>query len=154
MIRLSLLALVLVATGCADVGDDGEPEVVGGSVEGDVAVQSNETPDAAAPDLVADVDTTGPAVVEVAGQTVPTRAVVTDIQSGDRACSLTLRQDGGATATIRADYSVCDSDAIVDRRVQIVYEPADLMAASCGGDPDCLETETVPLAVVAEPIGG
>ena len=152
MLRLLLLSLALIAAGCADA--DREPETVGGSVEGDVSVQSNETPDAAAPDLVADVDTTGPAVVEVAGQTVPARAVVTDIQSGNRACSLTLRQDGGATTTVHADYSVCDSNVIIDRRVQIAYEPADLMAPSCGDDPDCLETETVPLAVVAEPIGG
>ena len=150
MLRLSLLALALIAAGCADA--DADPEVVGGSVEGDVSVQSNETPDAVAPELVADVDTTGPATVQVAGQTVPTRAVVTDIQSGDRACMLTLRQDGGAAATVHADYSVCDSNAIVDRRVQIAYEPADLLAPACGGDPDCLETETVPLAVVAEPI--
>ncbi len=152
MLRLSLLALALALAGCTDA--DADPDVVGGSVEGDVSVQSNETPDAVAPDLVADVDTTGPAVVEIAGRRVPTRAVVTDIQSGNRSCTLTLRQDGGATASVQADYSVCDSNAIIDRRVQIRYEPADLLAPSCGGDPDCLETETVPMAVVAEPIDG
>ena len=152
--RALLLAVALVLTGCADADADPEPETVGGSVEGDVSVRSNETADAAAPALVADVDTTGPAVVEVAGESVPARAVVTDIVSGDRSCTITLRQDGGAAVTVQADYSVCDSDAIVDRRVQIAYEPTEVMAASCGSDPDCLETETVPLAVVAEPIGG
>ena len=152
MPRLSLLALALLAAGCG--GDEGDATVGRTSATGEVSVQSNETPDAAAPDLVADVDTTGPATVEIAGQTVPTRAVVTDIESGDRACYLTLRQDDGAPTTVHADYSVCDSNVIVDRRVQIAYEPADLMAASCEGDPDCLETTTVPLAVIAEPIGG
>lgn len=151
MLRLSFLALALAVAGCTDA--DADPEVVGGSVEGDVSVQSNETPDAAAPDLVADVDTTGPAVIEVAGQTVPTRAVVTDIQSGNRSCTLTLRRDGGGAATVHADYSVCDSNAIVGQRVQIAYEPSDLLAPACDGDPDCLETETVPLAVAAEIIG-
>ena len=49
---------------------------------------------------------------------------------------------------------MCDSDVIVDRRVQIEYEEAGIMAESCEGDLDCLDTETVALAVVAEPIGG
>lgn len=151
MLRSLAVAVSLLLVGCAD----GEaPEAATGSVEGTVEVQSNETTDAAAPELETAVDTTGPASVTVAGQPVPTRAVVTDIESGDRSCTLTLRTDAGGTETVHADYSVCDSDAIVDRRVQIDYEEGAIMAESCQGDPDCLDTETVALAVVAKPIGG
>lgn len=152
MLRSLAVAVSLLLVGCAE----GEaPNVGSGSVEGEVEVQSNETPNAAVPDLdaVADVDTTGAPSVTIAGETVPTRAVVTDIESGDRACTLTLRTDGGALQTVQADYSVCDSDAIVDRRVQIEYQESSIMADSCLGDPDCLDTKTVALAVVAEPIG-
>ncbi len=153
MLRLLVVAASLLLAGCAE-GES--PSIGAGSVEGDVEVRSNETTDAATPRLnaVADVDTTGAASITVAGETVPTRAVVTGMESGDRSCYLSLRTDSGGTATVHADYSVCDSDAIVDRRVQIEYQESNVLAASCQEDADCLDTETVALAVVAEPIGG
>ena len=150
MHRLLFLAVALAAAGCAsETADDGSAPI-----SGDVEVQSNETTEAAGPALgaTAEVDTTGPPRVEVAGQTVPTRGVVTDMESGDVSCYLTVRTDGGATETVQADYSVCDSNVILDRRVQIEYVEGDVLAASCEGDPECLDTETVALAVVAEPI--
>lgn len=152
MLRLSLLALALVTAGCASEPADEADTPTAGNVE----VQSNETTEARAPDLdaEAEVDTTGPPQVTLVGTTVPTRGVVTDIESGDISCYLTVRTDDGATETVHADYSVCDSDVILERRVQIEYVPGQVAAESCQGDPECLETETVPLAVVAEPIGG
>ena len=150
MLRSALLALALVAVGCAT--DPGESDAA--PIPGEVEVQSNETTEAADPalDAAAEVDTTGPARAELAGVTVPTRGVVTDMESGDVSCYITLRTDGGATETVHADYSVCDSNAIIGRRVQVEYVEGDVLAASCEGDPECLETETVALAVVAEPI--
>ena len=150
MLRTFLLALSLIAIGCAsDPGENG-----GAPIPGEVEVQSNETTEAADPALAAEaeVDTTGPARLELAGESVPTRGVVTDMESGDVSCYLTVRTDDGVTATVHADYSVCDSNAIVDRRVQIEYVEGDVLADSCEGDPECLDTETVALAVVAEPI--
>ncbi|PAP78143.1 hypothetical protein [Rubrivirga marina] len=150
MLRSTLLALALVAAGCAS--DSGETDAA--PIPGEVEVQSNETTEAAGPalDAAAEVDTTGPPRVELAGTSVPTRGVVTDMESGDVSCYLTVRTDGGATETVHADYSVCDSNVIVDRRVQIEYVEGDVLADSCEGDPECLDTETVALAVVAEPI--
>ena len=107
---------------------------------------------AAEPALAADVDTTGPARVEVGGETVPARGVVTDMQSGDVSCYLTIRSDDGTSSTVHADYSVCDSNVILGRRVQIEYAQGDVLADSCEGDPECLDTETVALAIVAQPI--
>ena len=150
MIRLALAAFLLTVAGCGGDGTDPEPAT---AEPGAVEVQSNEADTGVrTPDLAADADTTGPARVEMAGATVPTRGVVTDIESGDRSCYITLRTDGGASETVHADYSVCDSNAILDRRVQVEYVASDVMAESCGGDPDCLDTETVALAVVAAPI--
>ncbi len=147
MPRLLLAPILLLAlAGCAtDATDDAPPS-------GDVEVQSNESTEAADPALAVEADTTGPARVEVAGISVPARGVVTDIESGDVSCFLTVRTDGGGSETVHADYSVCDSNVILDRRVQIEYAPNDMLAPSCDGDPDCLDTETVALAVVAAPI--
>ncbi|MAQ92905.1 hypothetical protein B1759_15205 [Rubrivirga sp. SAORIC476] len=150
MSRLLLAALLLTAVGCASEPSDEMPD--GPPLSGDVEVQSNETPDAAEPALAADADTTGPARVEVGGETVPARGVVTDMQSGDVSCYLTVRTDDGASDTVHADYSVCDSNVILGRRVQIEYAQGDVLADSCEGDPECLDTETVALAIVAQPI--
>lgn len=150
MLRLALLASVLAIVGCASDPGDSDAAPIPGNVE----VQSNETTEAAEPALSAEaeVDTTGPPRVDLAGMSVPTRGVVTDMESGDIACYLTVRTDGGAEEEVHADYSVCDSNEIIDRRVQIEYVEGDVLAPSCEGDPECLETETVALAVVAEPI--
>lgn len=148
--RLLLLAAVVALAACGTEADGDGPAA------GPVDVQSNETPDATTPDLAAqaEVDTTGPPQATLLDQTVPTRGVVTAIESGDISCYVTVRTDDGASQTVHADYSVCDSNVIVDRRVQIEYVEGQVTAASCEGDPECLETETVPLAVVAEPIDG
>ena len=145
-LRLSALALAVALAGC---GGDDVPAADEAEATGEI--QSNETANAIDPDLGVVADTTGPARVTVAGQEVPARAVVTDMESSDRACMLTLRENG-ADQTVYADYSVCDSNAIVGQRVQIEYAPNDIPAASCEGDPECLDTETVAMAVVATPI--
>ncbi|WP_412060742.1 hypothetical protein [Rubrivirga sp. IMCC45206] len=151
-LRLCPLLLALALAGCASDTSGAEAEA---ARAGEVDVRSNETDDLGAidnPDLRAEADTTGPPRVTVAGTTVPARGVVTDIESGDRSCYITLRTDTGATETVHADYSVCDTNVIKGRRVQIEYVPDTILAASCEGDPDCLDTETVALAVVAMPI--
>ncbi len=151
MLRTLSFALLLVATGCADDGTPPEDT----AADLDPTVQSNESADVAAPDIgVAEVDTTGPAQVTVAGRTVPTRAVVTEVEAGDRACYLTLRTDDGGSTTVFGDFSLCETNGLMGRRIQIAYAPDDILAASCQGDPDCLETETVPMAVAADRIPG
>lgn len=151
MTRTFPLALALIlAGGCSD----DIPEDRAADPAGETRVQSNETETVALPEAGGEVeaDTTGPASVTVEGATVPTRAVVTDIESGDRACYVTLRTDGGGSETVFADYSLCDTDGLLNRRVQIEYEPGTVLAESCEGDAECLDTETVALAVAAEPI--
>ena len=149
MFRSLCLAALLVAAGCA--AGDQAPEDTAADLES--TVRSNESADAAAPDIgVAEVDTTGPAEVTVAGQTVPTRAVVTDVEAGDRACYLTLRTDSGSSTTVFGDFSLCETDGLMGQRIQVEYAPDDILAASCEGDPSCLETETVAMAVAADRI--
>lgn len=156
MPRLPRLALLVVlasgsAVGCA--GDDGAPDDTAADL--DPTVRSNESADVEAPSIgVAEVDTTGPAQVTVAGTTVPTRAVVTDVVAGDRACYLTLRTDDGGSTTVYGDFSLCESDGLMNRRIQIEYAPETILAASCDGDPECLETEMVAMAVAADRIAG
>lgn len=145
---LALLAGLTALAACADDAPDDPPPA-----PAETTVQSNESDGSVLlPEAGGEVDTTGAPEVTIEGQTVPTRAVVTEIENGDRACYVTVRTDSGSSETVFADYSLCDTDGLLGHRVQIEYAPGTVMAASCGGDPDCLDTETVALAVAAEVI--
>ena len=147
---LVLPALALLLAGCSDAPPDDVPS------PGTATVLSNESGtevSPAFPDANAPVDTTLSATVTVAGETVPRRAFVSDVEAGVRTCNLTLRTDGGGVETVTGDFSLCEGQAILNERVQIEYAPDVVPAASCGDDPECLETETVPFAVAVDVIG-
>ena len=154
-VTAALVALVALAA-CA------EPEGAGAAPDdapspGTAAFVSNESETEVTPALPgsgAEPDTTLPPTVTVAGQTVPRRAYVTAVEAGDRACYLTLRTDDGGATTVYGDFSLCESDGLMNRRIQIEYAPETILAASCDGDPECLETEMVAMAVAADRIAG
>lgn len=157
MAHTSPLALSLAVLALAGCGADGGPDATPASPDRlDTEVVSNETDEVEAPpnEAIGPVaDTTGAAEVTVAGNLVPRRGVVTDIEAGYEVCTLTVRADDGGTSEIYGDFSLCETDGLVGQRVQLAYAPATVPAASCNGDPTCLETQTVALAVVAEPLG-
>ena len=68
------------------------------------------------------------------------------VEPGDRTCTLTLADDVGTEARVEATLDACDG-APVGQRVEVAYEETAVPAAGCGGDPACLETDTVLLAV-------
>ena len=67
-------------------------------------------------------------------------------EPGGRTCTLTLADDVGTEARVEATLDACDG-APVGQRVELAYEDVAVPAGSCGGDPECLETDTVLLAV-------
>lgn len=151
---LPFAALLVALAACSDApAPDAAPPA--GVSPGTAAVRSNESADAVAPERPAStaVDTTLSPTVTVAGQTVPRRAYVEAVEAGDRACYLTLATDAGGAEEVMGDFSLCEGQAILNERVQIEYAPDEVPAASCGGDPTCLETETVPFAVAVDVIG-
>jgi hypothetical protein len=160
MARLSRLVPLCAALALAACGGDGGDAAVEATPNSpdrlDTEVVSNETRESVAPpnEAIGPIaDTTGAAEIVVAGNTVPRRGVVTDIRAGYQACYLTVRADNGSTTEIYGDFSLCETDGLVGQRVQLEYAPDEIPAPSCEGDPTCLETETVALAVVAEPLG-
>ena len=151
-------ALVIGLVALAACAESERPDVVPDDAPspGTAAVVSNESeteiaPGRSAPD--AEVDTTLSPTVTVAGETVPRRALVTGVEAGDRACYLTLATDAGGVEEVMGDFSLCEGQAILNERVQIEYAPDVVPAASCGGDPACLDTETVAFAVAVDVIG-
>ncbi|MGB0695041.1 MAG: hypothetical protein ACPGOY_05290 [Rhodospirillaceae bacterium] len=65
---------------------------------------------------------------------------------GDIACYLTLTDADGKPFEVMADFDLCEQDDLIGRRVVLTFETLSVMAASCEGDPECQDTEEVPLA--------
>lgn len=157
MVRLRLLvvASLVALAGCGeDAGEGPVPDDSPASLN--TTVQPNESVDAEAPpnEAIGVVpDTSGAAEVTVAGSAVPRRGVVTDIEAEYQICRLTVRADNGSTTEIYGDFSLCETDGLVGQRAQFDYVPGTIPAESCGDDPMCLETQTIALAVVAQPLG-
>ena len=74
-----------------------------------------------------------------------------DLQNGDRACYVILDFDG-QEQSIEGDFDLCaggpkDATALIGKRVTYTTERANVQAASCQGDPECSDSDTVELIV-------
>lgn len=81
----------------------------------------------------------------------PSTAIIQSLTAGDRACYVELMDDLGNVSTQYADFEICEQD-LVGQRVELIYEAANIQAASCEGDPDCRQTEEVMLIVEVQVI--
>jgi len=95
----------------------------------------------------------GPGTVKVGKETKKTVGVLTELQAGDVACYLTLKDDRGAEFSELGDFSVCEKTSLVGKRVTLTYSLGNVMADECQGNPDCTKTRRVALvtAMAAAP---
>lgn len=76
----------------------------------------------------------------------------TAFQSGDTACSVTLKDDRGVAFDELADFDLCArADALKGKRLALTYKTARVMAAACQGDLDCKKSDTVVLISSVKP---
>lgn len=76
----------------------------------------------------------------------PSRARVTAAVAGDVACYLSLTDAQGQTFEEMAAFEVCEQEAdIVNQEVDLEWTVENVMADSCQGNPDCAESQSVPL---------
>jgi len=95
-----------------------------------------------------------PDTVVVGKETKKTVALVTGLQAGDVACYVSLKDDRGAAFEELADFSICEQDSLVGKRVKLTYALAKVLADACQGDPACKDTKTVALVTAARPLPG
>ncbi len=81
----------------------------------------------------------------------PASGTVLDATAGDRACYVTLIDNEGQVSTEFAGFEICEQD-LVGRQIRPTYTSDNILAASCQGDLDCGESETVMLITQAEVI--
>lgn len=79
----------------------------------------------------------------------PAIGTVQRLNAGDRACYVDVVTDQGEKFTEFADFEICEQN-LVGQRVQFTYESGNIQAASCQGNPDCADTETVMLITQAQ----
>ncbi|WP_155523999.1 hypothetical protein [Nodosilinea nodulosa] len=81
----------------------------------------------------------------------PATGTIQRLNAGDRACYVDVVNDQGQKFTEFANFEICEQN-LVGQRVQLTYESGNIQAASCQGNPDCAETETVMLITQAQVI--
>lgn len=91
--------------------------------------------------------------IRIGDETKTSIGVITDLQNGDVACYLTLKDDRGVEFNEMADFSICEhADQLRGRRVALTYAMEHVIADACQGDPECTQTQTVALVTSAKPI--
>ena len=135
--RLATLALALVLSACAD---DAAPPVPAEAA----------TPDANNP--AASMDSIPPAALRTDSISADYDEPVTlvSMKAGDVACYLTVH-GAQETRTELADFRVCERTDLVGTRVLLTATPSQVQAQSCGGDPECRDTEAVNLVTGIDP---
>jgi hypothetical protein len=94
-----------------------------------------------------------PGTVRVGGATKRTTGKVVSLTQGDVACYLELEDAKGARFTEMADFELCRREAtLVGRTVSLSYVVASVASPKCQGDPNCRQSERVPLVKAARVI--
>jgi hypothetical protein len=80
-----------------------------------------------------------------------------EVSQGDAACYVTVVDAAGAETTHPGSFDLCpgggaDASNYVGFKVQLGFGKANLMAASCEGDPECPDTEEVEAVMSITPV--
>lgn len=73
----------------------------------------------------------------------PARGTVLDLSQGDIACYVVIQAPDGAEQSFPGDFDLCLDTTVIGRTVALDWTQAQVMAASCEGNMDCTETDTV-----------
>jgi hypothetical protein len=90
--------------------------------------------------------TTPPATVKVGNFIKQSVGTVTDVQAGDLACHMSLKDDQGRAFEEMADFTLCENPkTYLGRRVNLSYTLGTVAADACQGDPSCKKTRPIVL---------
>jgi hypothetical protein len=80
--------------------------------------------------------------------------VIVSAVEGDIACYLQIKDDSGMMHDEMASSDLCEAPALLNQPSEFDYERANVMAASCEGNPECTDTDVVWLIVTLTKIQG
>ena len=135
---VALAALVLLS-GCADEAAPGGSSAAGPA------------PDASNPTVATDSIPATSLRTDSSQVDYDVPVTLVSMTAGDIACYLTVRTGGGAERTEYADFRLCERDDLVGQRVVLTPTPSPVQSPSCGGNPECTDTEMVNLITGIDP---
>ena len=78
--------------------------------------------------------------------------IVTAMEAGDIACTLTLKDDHGGTFREMADFDLCDRRSmLLNRRVALRYAMQTIVSPDCQGNLECRKTISAIVVSDAKP---
>jgi hypothetical protein len=79
--------------------------------------------------------------------------ILTGMETGDIACTLTLKDDHGATFRELADFDLCDRRSmLLNRRVALRYAVQSIVSPDCQGNLECRKTISAIVVSDARPM--
>ena len=81
----------------------------------------------------------------------PAPVTLKNLTAGDRGCYVEVSDAAGATQEHLASFEVCERTELVGQRVTLEIRTESVAAESCQGDPECTQSEQVPLVVTITP---
>jgi hypothetical protein len=92
--------------------------------------------------------------ISIGNQIKNTVGTVVNLEPGDIACYMTLKNDTGKEFNERADFALCDKKpSLKGQRVQLRYQLQNVQAAEYQGNPECRKSERIPLVMSATVLG-
>jgi hypothetical protein len=90
--------------------------------------------------------------VRVGQQVKNAYGIVLGMETGDIACTLTLRDDNGATFKEMAEFDICDRRSmLLNRRVALHYEMETIASPDCRGNLACRKSISAVVVNDASP---
>ena len=72
-----------------------------------------------------------------------TIGTITSMEEGDRGCYVDFTDDSGKEHSELAEFEICEQREFINKKVKLSYTEVKVMAAECGGDPECKQSDTV-----------
>lgn len=89
----------------------------------------------------------------------PAAEIVTlnSLEQGDTSCGVQFTRGDGSEGFLDGDFELCpgganDATGLIGQPVRFTIEMGNVMAASCEGDPECPDTETVEIVMTIMPV--
>lgn len=90
--------------------------------------------------------------VQVGGESKPDSGKLLQATAGDVACYLDFEDDNGDRFSEMAVFELCEDEALLGQWFHLEYRMESVLAASCQGDPECQDSEQVPLIHAMHPV--
>ncbi len=95
------------------------------------------------------------ATVKVGKETKNVFGTIVNMQDGDIACLLEMKDDKGREFFESADFDICQKrKTLMGKRVALTYKMSKVMAESCQGDVNCKKSDIVALVTSVKVVEG